>query len=65
MSKKPSAETELRHVRRDLRLARQQLADINQKSAEWAARATRAERELKEWKDRFDLLLRSKPVDKP
>lgn len=55
--RKPSAETELRTVRRELRECQARERAERQGRQEYQARTTKAERELSEWKRRFDRLL--------
>jgi hypothetical protein len=62
MSRKPSDATLLRAAKahnKDLNAA---LDVANRKEAEYRARATKAEQEVKEWKARFDALLKIVPA---
>lgn len=63
MSRKPSAETELRNVKRELKRAREACADMRAELDGFRARATRAEQEAAEWRRRFDLLLEKSKID--
>lgn len=57
MAKAPSAETQLRTLKRELATLRD-LHDRTSKCADvYLRRATKAEQEVIEWKQRFDLLL--------
>lgn len=58
MSKAPSEKTMLASARRELNLCREDLARTKRTADEYRVRATKAEQEVKEWKERFDLLLR-------
>ena len=57
MSKKPSAETELRHARSDLIKIRKDYFALKATCEHYRIRATKAEQEISEWKARFDALL--------
>ena len=65
MSKKPSAETELKRAKAEANRLRLSLDSIRRESARRLEALSVAEAELKEWKERFDLLLRSKQENKP
>ena len=57
MSKAPSAETQLRSAKKELkRVVDERNAAIAQREV-YRARATKAEQEVAEWKRRFDTLL--------
>lgn len=58
VSRKPSPETELRSVKRELREAKEDLSRCRLSMAEYRARATRAEQSCAEWQQRFDALLK-------
>ncbi len=55
--KKPSAATELRRVKADLKLYKAERTKNVTLIQQYRARATKAEQELAEWKQRFDRLL--------
>lgn len=57
MSRKPSAETELRWAKSDLKSLRKDHGALAAKCEHYRIRATKAEQELAEWRQRFDLLL--------
>jgi phage shock protein A len=57
MSRKPSAETELRHARSNLAKLRKDYSALKATSVYHCARAMKAEQEISEWKARFDALL--------
>ena len=61
MPKKPSAETELRTVKRELRETRAVLAKATRERDVYRARLTRAEQKVSEWVKRFDSLLERTP----
>lgn len=61
MSKLPSEATQIRSLKRQLAEAERESKARAAETATYRARATKAEQELKEWKDRFDLLLRRTP----
>lgn len=61
----PSAETQLRRVRSDLRAAEKSARENMELAAQYRLRATKAEQELAEWKRRFDLLLARAPEPPP
>ena len=54
---KPSAETELRSVKRHNKELQEALIEARGEAANYRQRATRAETDAAEWKRRFDLLL--------
>lgn len=58
MAKQPSVETQLRRARADCRELNAELIVVRKRAAEYCTRATKAEQELAEWKQRFDILLR-------
>jgi len=57
MAGSPSAETQLKIVRREYKRTIENLQATKKESDEYRARATKAEQEVAEWKRRFDLLL--------
>lgn len=57
MARAPSVETQLKSARAELRRVAVELAQANQRTSEWRARATKAEQEAAQWKERFDILL--------
>lgn len=65
MARKPSAETELRTVKRLLAERTKELAFVTNNREHYRIRATKAEQEVAEWKRRFDELLRLKPSPPP
>ena len=64
MSKAPSDATLLRQARYELKRVLAALKEEESKSRTFRARATQAEQELVEWKQRFDALLKILP-EKP
>ena len=58
MAKAPSLETQLRTARADLRRVTLERNDAVKQCSLYRARATKAEQEVSEWKQRFDVLLR-------
>ena len=62
MSKLPSEATQIRYLKRELSDLRSELANALTSTATYRARATKAEREAAEWKQRFDILLRRDDV---
>lgn len=58
MARKPSPETTIRYLKRDLAETERRLIAANEKASEYRARATKAETECAEWKRRFDALLK-------
>lgn len=58
MSKAPSEATQIRNLKRDLTEARSVNSNCLRSLGEYRSRATKAEQEAKEWRDRFDTLLR-------
>jgi hypothetical protein len=58
MAKAPSIETQLKTARAELRKFHINLLREQQQVAHYRARATKAEQEVAEWKQRFDILLR-------
>jgi len=62
VSKLPSEATQIRTLKRQLAQAQSESASHAISSVQYRQRATKAEQEAKEWKDRFDLLLRQKPA---
>ncbi|MBA8886104.1 putative transcriptional regulator [Dokdonella fugitiva] len=63
MSRTPSAETQLRNLKRHASDIEKRLAESLRASGAYRARATKAEQEAAEWRRRFDELLfqRGKP----
>lgn len=59
--RKTSAATMLRAVRRNLAETKGALELCRMRAEEYRARATRAEQEVTEWKERFDALLTRGP----
>lgn len=57
MAKKPSAETQLRVLKRDLEAASRSAAKFAAAAETYRVRATKAEQDAAEWKRRFDMLL--------
>lgn len=57
MARQPSPETQLRTARADIRRLTVELARAEQQAAAYRARATQAEQEAAQWKNRFDILL--------
>jgi hypothetical protein len=62
MSHKPTAETEVKSLRREVKRLKAELADARASANEYRPRASRAEAEVSEWKKRFDLLLKREPL---
>lgn len=60
MSKPPSDKTMLLSARRELRRCQEDLARLRLTAEQYRVRATKAEQEAAEWKERFDSLLRVK-----
>jgi hypothetical protein len=58
MAKSPSVETQLRTAKADIRRLHIELNRAAQSVSDYRSRATKAEQEAAEWKQRFDLLLR-------
>lgn len=61
MSRQPSEATQIRALRKELSQSRLDRLTLFKVSTEHECRANKAEQELKEWKERFDLLLRRTP----
>lgn len=61
MSRPISPATELRNLRRDMKILRNQLSDALQRCSEYRGRLTKAETETADWRRRFDLLLARTP----
>lgn len=61
--KKPSAETELRNLKRDYRDCQGIARKWESLAQEYRTRATKAEQEVAEWKRRFDVLLERTPKE--
>jgi hypothetical protein len=58
MAKAPSIETQLKTARAELRKLHIDLLREQQQVAHYRARTMKAEQEVAEWKQRFDILLR-------
>jgi hypothetical protein len=65
MSRLPSPETQLRTMRALLKRTQSDLATAKQQASEYRARATKAEQDATEWKQRFDILLRREERQAP
>lgn len=63
MSRQPSAETQLRNLRAEMRDLSKQLAGTVKDREVYRIRATKAEQECAEWRRRFDLLLARVPAN--
>jgi hypothetical protein len=61
VSKQPSDKTLIANLRRELKQARTSLSNRTQDCDHYRRRAAQAEKELAEWKLRFDLLLARTP----
>lgn len=61
MSRQPSVDTQLRNAKSQLRETTRQLEIAREVCRRLEARASKAEREVAEWKGRFDSLLRAIP----
>ena len=61
MPKKPSAETELKRVKAELRKKTELVREYHDDAYGQRHRAIKAEQECSEWKRRFDLLLERTP----
>lgn len=61
MARLPSAETQLRSARSDLRAANKRAHELQGLAESYRLRATKAEQEAAEWKKRFDALLARTP----
>ena len=57
MSKPPSAETQLRHLRREFKELAEEMKQVKIEVTQYRGRSQRAENEAAEWKRRFDTLL--------
>jgi hypothetical protein len=57
MTTKRSAETELRHVRKELKTVSSIRIELLREIVHWKDRAVAAEKNLEEWKVRFDELM--------
>lgn len=62
MAKKPSAETEVKRLRAELKRAVAHSNDLAQKLMESRGQRTKAEQQAAEWRLRFDALLARVPV---
>lgn len=58
MSKAPSEATQLRNAKATIKRLEAESELFQRQSGVWHTRAVKAEKELDEWKTRFDLLLR-------
>jgi len=63
MSRQPSETTQLRNCKRDLKQALQDYYRVKRDSGIYKLRSERAEREILEWKERFDILLRKEETE--
>ena len=61
MSKPPSDVTQLRALKTAMKHTKDQLDSTLRERDVYRARATKAEQEVAEWKQRFDLLLKKEP----
>ena len=61
MSKPASAETLMRSTKRELNSLRTENLQLRKERGYQTMRADKAEKELAEWKARFDILLRREP----
>lgn len=62
MPRARSDATELRRLRRNLKLRETEVCTVRTQMAEYRSRMNRAEGEVSEWKKRFDLLLKREPL---
>jgi hypothetical protein len=62
MSRKPTPETELKTVKRELRQSQEDAAKWLRDANTYRARAMQAEQECADWRKRFDLLLARTPA---
>lgn len=58
MSKPPSPQTEIRTLKRELNYLRQDNQRLKADCIKFRERATKAEQEVAEWKQRFDALMK-------
>lgn len=65
MSRPPSTETQLRTANSELKRLRLQCQRSNAEASLWERRAATLEKELEQWKERFDLLLSRTPKAQP
>lgn len=65
MGKLPSAATQLRTAKRDIKTLQLNLDAVRRLLDEYRIRASKAEQECAEWKVRFDLLLRQPATPAP
>jgi len=63
MSKLPSVETQLRTVKQENNRVKAQLKELSHQRDLYMKSANVAEAAVKEWKERFDALLRIYPID--
>lgn len=61
MAKSPSAETQLRTLRSELKRVREERDDARSSTIHYRQRAEKSEQESEEWKRRFDTLLNREP----
>lgn len=59
MSRQPSEATELKKLRREVRQLRSEAADLRMSLFRWTQRTKEAEASEREWRERFDILLRN------
>lgn len=62
MSKAPSEATQLRQAKARIKHLEKQFVAIKDQSDGYRMRATKAEQEAKDWRTRFDILLRREPT---
>lgn len=58
MSKAPSEKTMLIRAKQELRRSREDILKLKGIAEQYRVRASEAEQDAKEWKERFDILLR-------
>lgn len=63
--RKPSPATELRNLKREVAMLRNDAARWKKSAIEYSTRAIAAEKEVVAWKQRFDALLKIVPADRP
>ncbi len=61
MGRTASPETQLRSAKAEIKDLEAQLTVMRRSRDEYHSRTTKAEQECKEWKERFDLLLKRTP----
>lgn len=64
MSKTPSAEAQLKTLKRELKDAIQAKERVRMEAEAYRSRATKSEQENAEWKRRFDALLKIVPGER-